>query len=503
MSVELGCNGISLEEFQRVAYDGEAVFLGEAAQGKIVGSAAGLAKMLEAGERIYGVTTSYGTQSSARIMPGDYSEFQLDTIRSHSCGTGALLGFAQGRGVWLCKVSAIATGKTGASLGLALQLCELLNTGLSPAIPQTGSLGASGDLVPSGHAGLPLLLEGEVIDRDLTLSPGSSLAQSFGLSPLSLGPRDGLSMVNGTAVTLSLTVDLTLFARRLLACADQLVAAGVEVTGGHDDAFSSSIADAIPHSGTQGSARAIREGLRGCPSENLNLRGVHDAYSWRCAPQVHGAAHFALSGLIEVVSGQLKGCSDNPLLIEDQGWRVVSGGGFHAAPLGVATDALVVALAQLSALARQRCYQILSGKAGFGVGLVPNDQIRNGFSQLLATATALHLEIASMHPPSMHPYPLDEVEDHVSNATLSARRAREALDAFSAILAVEALLIAQASSLSAVEAQGAALRRFLLWDHHLGTTDANPKRLDLMLERMRKFLLSQDWESTSVALGDT
>ena len=440
--------GLTTSEFLSISEGCERVKLSAECGAAVQAAAVGLETLIDAGATIYGVTTGYGISSASRLLRSELEAFQLDTVRSHACGTGDPLEFPAARGVWLAKLLSVCTGLTGASLALAQQLVALLNTGLAPVVPRTGSLGASGDLVPSAHAGLCLLLLGQFMDKSGRRYQGSQIQKEFGIDPLRLGPRDGLSIVNGTATTLSLALHASFLAARLLSYSDSLVAAGIEAVSGHPEAFSEEIAVANGLAWVARTSDAVRAGLSGWSGSKQTRTGVHDPYAWRCAPQVHGTAHWARAGLEEVVGALLKGCSDNPLITDQTEPQVISGGNFHAVALGVASDALLIALVQVSALVRQRCYQMLAGKVGFEVGLVAPGEFGNGLSQLLAVATALHLEIASTQPASMHPYQLDDVEDHVSNATLATVRLTEALHSFSKLLAIESLLIGRVFELS-------------------------------------------------------
>ncbi|NNN14661.1 MAG: aromatic amino acid lyase [Acidimicrobiaceae bacterium] len=448
--------GLKTSEFLAISEGCEPVELSAGCVAAVEVAAARLETLIDAGATIYGVTTGYGISSASRLLRSEFEAFQLDTVRSHACGTGDPLEFPAARGVWLAKLLSVCTGLTGASLALAQQLVALLNTGLAPVVPRTGSLGASGDLVPSAHAGLCLLLLGQFMDKSGRRYQGSHIQKEFGIDPLRLGPRDGLSIVNGTATTLSLALHASSIASRLLSYSDSLVAAGIEAVSGHPEAFSEEIAVANGLTWVVRTSEAVRAGLSGWSGSKQTRTGVHDPYAWRCAPQVHGAAHWARAGLEEVIGDLLKGCSDNPLITDQTEPQIISGGNFHAVALGVASDALLIALVQVSALTRQRCYQMLAGKVGFEVGLIAPGEFGNGLSQLLATATALHLEIASTQPASMYPYQLDEVEDHVSNATLATVRITEVLKSLSKLLAIESLLIGRIFELSGGTVEGFA-----------------------------------------------
>ena len=460
--------------------EGRRVSISAQARNVMQDAADRLERALASGRTVYGVTTGYGANSDQKIPPSARSAFQVSTLRSHACGTGFLLERRVARGVWLCKAASLSTGLTGASTKVVEALCELLNLNLAPAIPVTGSLGASGDLVPSAHAALPLIGEGELLDEKGNAVPSSSLLSETGFTPLELGSRDGLSLVNGTATTLALSLDACAKVEALLGMADGLVAAGLEASGGHSAAFSSQVAGARPHPGSAASATAIRSGLEDVPPEAFGSQGVHDPYSWRCVPQVHGAACDALSYAKDACARELAGCSDNPLVLEDSGRStLVSGGNFIATPLGLPMDNLTRAVGHVASLSRQRLSRLLEGKGGTPQGLVPDSTPSVGLTMLLATSTALVLEIRGSAPATNNWLPFDEAEDFVSNDTLAARQAIETVDRGWKVLATEGIAIAAVADIRDWEPRGRSLRHI----HGVVRSYIDPPGLDRQLDR--------------------
>ncbi len=422
----LGERGLSLEEFEAVCRGREVVLAGPGRWAMEEGTRR-LEVVLGEGTPVYGVTTGYGESSDREIPPGERAAFQLATLRSHACGTGNPLPWAVARGTWLAKAASLATGRTGAGVALVDQLVGLLNAGLAPVIPATGSLGASGDLIPAGHAGLPLVGEEEVMDPEGRVLPAGEALAGLGLPPVGLGPRDGLSLVNGTSVTVALGATACLAARRYLDRVALVAAAGLEAVGGHPEAWADAVLSARPHPGAVRAAAGLRAGLEGW-NRTSTPGPPHDPYAWRCAPQVHGAAQEALDWAASATGVELGSCTDNPVL--DPSGSVVSGGNFHAAPLGLAYDALALGLREVGALSRQRIVHLdrrLDG--GPGPGLV----------MVLTGATAALLEAAGLGPATGRWLPVDAVEDHVSNATTAARYLATTLDLLWRALAGEAL----------------------------------------------------------------
>lgn len=443
--VVLGADPPTLDDFTAVCGGGE-LRLGSAALARMTRGEGLLADSLASGTTVYGVTTAYGADSARRIDTADRAAFQLATLRSHACGTGSPLSWEHARGVWFAKSASMATGLTGATPALTEMVIRLLNAGFAPVVPSSGSLGASGDLIPSAHAALPLVGEGEVLTRDGIRLPAPTALAEAGLAPVRLGSRDGLSLVNGTAVTASLAAHSAVASASLIRVADVLVAAGLEAVGGHPDAFSAAVTQARPHPGARAVADSVRGWLAGGDLRRLGVRGVHDPYAWRCAPQVHGAAASAFAWAAAACLTELASCTDNPIVTTDG--RIVSGGNFHAAPLGIPMEAIRLGAGDVAALSRQRISHLARYLPGLGTGDAHGDAGGGrrateaaGLTMVLTTATAAVLEIGSLGPATGRWLPVDDMEDHVSNATVAARLALSAIDLAWTALAAEAVAI--------------------------------------------------------------
>lgn len=442
--VVIGTRPLDLGDFERVA-EGGTVGIAAATRRRIAQSAAALDAALASGSRIYGVTTRYGAASAEHVPVPKRRAFQEATLRSHACGTGPPLAWAIARGTWLTKLTAIATGLTGASAELAAHLCALLGTPFAPAVPATGSLGASGDLIPAAHAALPLIGEGEVVDRHGERHPATHALEAAGLAPLGLGPRDGLSLVNGTSVTTAIGAANCLGASRFLRTAAVVAAASLETVGGHPEAFSTTVVDARPHPGAQASAQLVRRALAGFTPPPAGA-SAHDPYAWRCVPQVHGAAGEALDWATRTTVTELNASSDNPICTP--GGTIVSGGNFHGAPLGLPYDALALAIREVAALSRQRLAHLSELSGGRLV-------------MVLTSATAALLEASTLSPATGRWLPADSVEDHVSNATVAARRVGDTLDLAWRGLAAEALGLVATAEARRVPLRSQAAKRVL------------------------------------------
>lgn len=465
--VVLGADPPTLDDFTAVCAGGE-IRLGSGALTRMARGERLLAESLASGATVYGVTTAYGADSARCIDATDRPAFQLATLRSHACGTGIALSWEHARGVWFAKAGSMATGLTGATPALAEMMVRLLNAGFAPVVPSSGSLGASGDLIPSAHAALPLVGEGEVIIRDGTRIAAPAALATAELTPVRLGPRDGLSLVNGTAVSASLAAHAAAAAARLIQVAGALAAAGLETLSGHPDAFSAEITDVRPHPEAQMAAAGVRAWLAGADPQRLGLHGVHDPYAWRCVPQVHGAAASAFGWAADTCLTELASCTDNPIVTANGG--IVSGGNFHAAPLGIPMDAVRLGAGEVAALSRQRITHLGRRLPHLGTGDTSENTNEDsgrlpahatGLTMVLTTATAAVLEIGSLGPATGRWLPVDDMEDHVSNATVAARFALTALDLAWTALAAEAISIVVCIQRAGLPARSAGARWLL------------------------------------------
>jgi histidine ammonia-lyase len=451
-----------------------------------------LSALLDGGATIYGVTTGYGAASGRAIAVADREAFQLATVRSHACGTGPALAWAPARGVWLAKILSIATGGTGAGVGLVEAMVALLNAGFAPDVPRTGSLGASGDLVPSGHAALALLGEGDVLRRDGSRVAASEALTEAGVPAVRLGPRDGLSLVNGTAATTSLTAYACVESERLLDIAERVAAASLEAVGGHPEAYSPEIVGARPHPGAIAAAAGVRRALDGIDPARLGRHGLHDPYAWWCLPQVHGAARAACGWTASTCAIELASCTDNPLVGPDG--TVLSGGNFHGAPLGLVADLLRMAIGEVAALSRQRTSHLAAAlhRQGDEIPLIGGIPLMGGIglTMVLTTATASLLEISSTGAGTGNWLPVDTVEDHVPNATIAALHALNVLEHARAVVAAE--VVATGVILQGLDAPPTSVGgRWVTSVLHDATAELRLDRpLTDVLERVRRQLRS-------------
>ena len=421
------------------------------------------------GEVVYGVTTGFGALANVRIDPAQASDLQHGIVRSHATAVGRPLSRPEARAMLLLRAHVLALGHSGVRPELVDLMVEMLNADVIPSVPEQGSLGASGDLAPLANLALPMIGAGEVL-TDVGTEPAAGAMQRAGLVPLTLEAKEGLALVNGTQGMLAIG---TLTAGRLstlLRTADVVAAMTIEAALGTDAPFDDRLQRLRPHPGQAASASNLRRLLDGSPilashrdSEHL----VQDAYSLRCAPQVHGATRDALRFARGVLEIELNAVSDNPIVLPDHG-DIVSGGNFHGQPIAVAMDALATATVGMASISERRLYRLLDPALSNGLPpfLVPESGLNSGFMLVQYTAASLVSESKSLaHPASVDSIPSSAgQEDHVSMGMTAARHAREVVANAEVVVALEALGAAQALDLRAPLEPGpatAAVKRAL------------------------------------------
>jgi histidine ammonia-lyase len=418
------------------------------------------------GDVVYGVTTGFGALANVRVDPEQASQLQHGIVRSHATAVGRPLSRSEARAMLLLRAHVLALGHSGVRRELVDLMVAMLNADVIPAVPEQGSLGASGDLAPLANLALPLIGAGEVL-ADAGTEPGAEAMRRAGLAPLTLEAKEGLALVNGTQGMLAIG---SLAADRLALLtktADVAAAMTIEAALGTDAPFDYRLQRLRPHPGQAASASNLRLLLAGSPilashrdSEHL----VQDAYSLRCAPQVHGATRDALAFAESVLETELNAISDNPIVLPDDG-DIVSGGNFHGQPVAVAMDAVAAATVGMASISERRLYRLLDPALSNGLPafLVPESGLNSGFMLVQYTAASLVSESKSLaHPASVDSIPSSAgQEDHVSMGMTAARHAREIVTNAETVVALEALGAAQALDLRAPLEPGPATRAVL------------------------------------------
>jgi histidine ammonia-lyase len=448
---------------------------------RVKASRAVVEQALASGATVYGVTTGFGRLGEKRIAPGELRDLQRNLIRSHCAGVGAPLSANETRLIMLLRANALAKGFSGVRPETLDALVAMINGDVLPVIPAKGSVGASGDLAPLAHLAAVLIGEGRAVYHGAEVS-GADALQRAGLAPIELEAKEGLSLINGTQLIVAIGIRSVLAARTLVREMDIIAAMSIDALMGTDVAFDDRIHLARAHPGQLSSARNLRRLLAGSfireSHRGPHCRKVQDAYSLRCAPQVHGAVRDAMAYVEKVLTTELNAATDNPLVFPDEpgetsiNGNILSGGNFHGAPCALALDILAVAVSQLAAISERRIERLVnpdySGLPPFLSKATPG--LNSGMMMAQVTAAALVSENKVLaHPASVDSIPTSAgFEDHVSMGPAAARKAREVVINAETVAAIELLAAAQALEFHAplqssppLEAVRAAIRTFV------------------------------------------
>jgi histidine ammonia-lyase len=465
--VELGASGLTAPEVISVAREEASVALGSAARTAMERSAAVVAELSDAAEPAYGISTGFGSLATVRIEAEQREELQRAVVRSHAAGMGPAVEREVVRAMMLLRARTLAMGYSGARPLVADQLLALLNAGLTPVVPEHGSLGASGDLAPLAHCALALIGEGEVESREGSLVPAQEALGAAGLEPISLTAKEGLALINGTDGMLGMLVMANDDLAALLRVADITAAMSVEALLGTDRAFAADLLALRPQQGQATSAENLRRLLAESEIVASHRHGdprVQDAYSLRCAPQVAGAARDTLAHAERVADAELRSAIDNPMVLPDG--RVESCGNFHGAPLAFVCDFVAIAAAEVGAIAERRTDRLLDATRSHGLPpfLAPDAGVNSGLMLAHYAQAAIVAENRRLAAPaSVDSLPTSAMqEDHVSMGWGAARKLRSTVANLTRVLAVELVCAARAldlrSPLTPAPGSGAALR---------------------------------------------
>jgi histidine ammonia-lyase len=449
--LELDGESLTLEAIERVASDPAArVTLSPAARERVARSRALVEQVVASGAAVYGINTGFGRLAEVAIPADRLAELQLNLIRSHASGVGPGLPREVVRAIILLRANVLAKGHSGVRPEVVDLLCDLLNRGIDPVIPEQGSVGASGDLAPLSHLALVLVGEGEARYQGRTM-PGGEALRAAGLRPLELAAKEGLALNNGTQVMTALGVLALLGAERLVETADVTGAMSLEALRGTPDAFDPELHRVRPHPGQVTSAARLRSLLAGSEireSHRHNDPRVQDAYSLRCMPQVHGAARNGFTYVRQVLEVEVNSATDNPLVFPDEaGATVLSGGNFHGQPIAQVLDLLAIVLADLSSISERRIERLVNPDLSDLPPFLTGDPgLRSGMMLAQITAAALVSETKILaHPASVDSIPTGASrEDHVSMGTTAAVKATRALRNAETVVGIEAMCAAQA-----------------------------------------------------------
>jgi histidine ammonia-lyase len=421
--------------------------MGGEARERVRASRGRVEAMIEGSLPVYGVTTGFGALANTRIAAGQRLELQSSLLRSHAAGLGRFLEAEVVRAMMAIRAKTLAAGFSGVRPELVDALMAFLNAGLAPAVPEHGSMGASGDLAPLAHIGLCLIGEGLMLE-DGEPVPAREALQNAGLEPFRLATKEGLALINGTDGMLAMLLLALEDLKPLLKTADVTAAMSVEALFGTDRVFREDLHLLRPHPGQLASARNIARVLSGSPivaSHRDSTHLVQDAYSLRCAPQVYGAARDTLDHASRVARLELDSVTDNPVVLPDE--RVESAGNFHGEPLAFVLDFLAIAVSEIGAITERRIDRMLDPKRSEGLPafLSPRAGVNSGFMIPHYTAAALAEENRRLaNPASTGSLPTSAMqEDHNSMGWSAGLKLRRLIENVTRILAVEAACAAQ------------------------------------------------------------
>ncbi|MEM9653947.1 MAG: histidine ammonia-lyase [Actinomycetota bacterium] len=452
MTVMLDGPGLSIEEVTAIARTAEAVELTPTAIDRMAASRAAVERLAE-GQPTYGISTGFGALATVSIPAERRIALQAALVRSHAAGMGEPVEEEVVRAMMLLRARTLALGYSGARPLVAQSMVAALNAGITPVVPEYGSLGASGDLAPLAHSALVLMGEGEAVHRGVR-KPAAQALIDAGLGAITLREKEGLAVTNGTDGILGMLCLAITDCKRLLGQADMIAALTVEALLATDAPFADDLQRLRPQPGQAVSAANLRAMLADSPivaSHRTDDPRVQDAYSIRCTPSVHGAARDTLDHVTTVAENELRSAIDNPVVLPDD--RVESCGNFHGAPLGFAADFLAIAMAEIGALSERRMDRILDRTRSHGLPPFLAEEVGVDSGLMIGHYTAAAMASDNKRlavPSSVDSLPTSAMqEDHVSMAWNAARKLRRVVANVRRILAIEAVIACRGVDLRA------------------------------------------------------
>ena len=462
--LELNGQPLTLEQVSQVAHGEERVILATPARARVEASRRVVERIVAEERVVYGVNTGFGKLSDYVIPREELRALQLNLVRSHACGVGPALSVAEARACLLLRANVLALGYSGARPAVVDALLALLERGVTPVIPEKGSVGASGDLAPLAHLALVVVGEGEAFYEGERVAGGEALRRA-GVAPLRLEAKEGLALLNGTQALTAVGALALARAERLARAADAAGAMTLEALRGTPVAFDERIHRARPHQGQQESAANLRALLADSEIRRSHLENdprVQDAYSLRCMPQVHGAARDALRHARASIEIETGGATDNPLIFTDTE-EILSGGNFHGAPVALALDYATIALVHLGNISERRTDRLVNPDKNEGLPpfLTAHAGVASGYMVAQIAAVALLNECKVLaHPATTDNLPTDGgKEDHVSMGMTAATKLRNVVTNLEHVLAIELLCAAEGVDYRAPLKPGAGVRR--------------------------------------------
>jgi len=424
-----------------------------------------IADVVDNDKTVYGITTGFGYFSTVKISNAEIRQLQYNLVRSHASGVGDPLSNDKVRRIMAVKINDLARGFSGISAESLERYVAIFNSGCVPYVPEQGTVGASGDLAPLSHIALGLIGEGKMWNpTSQKFEKAGDVLKQHNVQPLELGPKEGLSLINGTQLITAISTEALVRSERAVRQADIITAMSVEVLKGTPKAFDKHIHFIKPHSGQNRTASVIRslihsEKYQSGISEKFEVhKKVQDAYSLRCVPQVHGVVHDTLGFIRHILTEELNSSTDNPSVFqgespygESKKGFVLSGGNFHGEYPAKMADMLAIAIHEVGSISEQRISRMITPhlNAGLPPFLIPDSGLNSGFMIPHCAAAALVSENKQLcSPASIDSIPTSaHQEDHVSMGGWAARKSIKVVSNIERILAIEVLENCQALDL--------------------------------------------------------
>lgn len=442
---KISAEHLTIERIGEVVYNGYKLELSDDARNRIIRCREYLdEKIAKTTCPVYGVTTGFGSLCNVSVNPDQLAQLQINLMMSHACGVGDRVPNDIVKMMILLKVQSLSYGYSGCKLDTVQRLVDFFNNDIYPVVYMQGSLGASGDLVPLAHMSLPLVGLGEVEYQGKVIS-GAEMLKIFGWEPIHLVSKEGLALLNGTQNMSAFAVWSLLQAQKLSDWADKIAAMSLDAYHGLLSPFTKAVHVVRPHQGQLDTAARMMELLEGSEIAATPKDYVQDPYSFRCIPQVHGAAKDTIAYVKSVIDTEINSATDNPTVCPDDD-LIISAGNFHGEPIALPMDFLSIGLSELANISERRIYKLVSGTRGLPSFLVAKPGLNSGF--MIAQYTAA--SVVSLNKSLATPSSIDSIpssqgqEDHVSMGANAAIKLYKIVLNVERVLAIELFNAAQA-----------------------------------------------------------
>lgn len=442
---KISAEHLSIERVGEVIYNGYKIELSDDAKQRIERCRNYLDEKIASNpEPVYGVTTGFGSLCNVSVSKNQLTQLQINLIKSHACGTGERVPNDIVKIMLLLKIQSLSYGYSGCKLDTVQRLVDFFNNGVYPIVYRQGSLGASGDLVPLAHLCLPLVGLGEVEYEGSVIS-GEEMLHRKNWTPIELASKEGLALLNGTQNMSSFAVWALLQAYRLSDWADRIASMSLDAYDGRIEPFTEAVHLVRPHKGQLETAARMKEMLEGSELIKTPKTHVQDPYSFRCAPQVHGAVKDTIRYVTSVIDTEINSATDNPTVCPDED-LIISAGNFHGEPIALPIDFLSIAMSELANISERRIYRLVSGTRNLPSFLVANPGLNSGFMITQYTAAScVSLNKSLAMPSSVDSIPsCQDQEDHVSMGANAAIKLYKVILNAERVLAIELFNAAQA-----------------------------------------------------------